>query len=319
MRARSSRPSPSKSASTCVAQRWIVLKRLYRVPAAESIAVQHWRTIAIEHGQVEGLAIGNHAHLEGVGDRAAYKREIGGAIRPAGCVPDSASAPAGLPAEPDQDRNRDRSRAIPPFRSAAPESPPAAARICRRCCDTAPDRAAVSTHRSIRPSLLKSPGATSITPVRPSKTDVALRVVARAGTNGCPVTTTPADRSARCRPSRSGSFLPFSESTAPSSRMSVNVGSGRRRRFHASRGRIVDFRVDAPFDVLRNHPALLRCLDALKIREVAIRLLGIPRPADSDCRAGTARPPAAGPVPRRARTEPAPPQSRFTCRYSVPS
>jgi hypothetical protein len=66
------------------ARRRIALKRFDRVPAAESIAVQNRRPIAEEHGQVESLAIGKHAQLDCVSDRAAYKREIGGAIRPAG-------------------------------------------------------------------------------------------------------------------------------------------------------------------------------------------------------------------------------------------
>jgi hypothetical protein len=58
MRARSKRPSPSKSASSCVRVACgIPLKRLDCVPAAELIAIQHRHSIAVEHCQIEGLAV----------------------------------------------------------------------------------------------------------------------------------------------------------------------------------------------------------------------------------------------------------------------
>ena len=64
-------------------------------------------------------------------------------------------------------------------------------------------------------------------------------------------------------------------STVPSSRVSANFGSGGAAAFRTSFGRVVDFRVIAPFYVLRDHPALLQFLDALEIGEVAVRLLGV--------------------------------------------
>ena len=145
------------------------LECLHGVSAAELIAIQHRRAIAIEHGQIESLAVGNHAQLSGAGDRAFHEREIARSDPPIRPLPDSAIAPAARPAGSGRDRNRDRSRSRRPYRSAA-------AGRCACCRTNLPPvlrystgPAAVSTQRSIRPSLSKSPGATSITPVSPSR------------------------------------------------------------------------------------------------------------------------------------------------------
>ena len=72
------------------------MERLHGVSAAQLIAIQHRRAIAIEHGQIESFAVGNDAQLSGGCDRALHEREILGPIRPsrrsliphsAGCGP----------------------------------------------------------------------------------------------------------------------------------------------------------------------------------------------------------------------------------------
>ena len=139
------------------------------VVAAEMIAIEDRRVVAVEHSEIEGFAVGVDAQFLRGGDVAFDEGKVGGAIRPArgaliahqrglGAEQDEIEIVVVIVIEPDGT-----------CRSGGREVSRAGGRICRRCCDRAAGPFVVRTQRSIRPSLSKSPGATTITPVRPSR------------------------------------------------------------------------------------------------------------------------------------------------------
>ena len=172
MRARSIRPSPSKSASTCV--RSISAGGCLPTPPPNTgRRADHDTAPAPDRDKTPPSRKPCYREPREVSRqrwcRTLHEREIAGAIRPSGCslIPHK----GWLGAQQDQVKIV-IVVVVEPYRLIeAPrrKASPAAGQTCPPYCGRAPDPRRSECTRSIKPSSSKSPGATSRMPVRLSR------------------------------------------------------------------------------------------------------------------------------------------------------